>query len=126
MPFMTASGILIAESLLKGVPLEGVSLLVHKISRGDVGDPNAGQPVTWTFVEFEVDDSRVDGLVQALRRSLDPVGGWYCDFRTTDDTFVVFAGRAFRYRRGEAIGRAEAEEYGRSVGVPEAQLDWPE
>jgi hypothetical protein len=62
----------------------------------------------------------------ALIRSLDPEGGWYCDFRSIDETFVVLAGRAFRYLRGDAAGRAEAEAYGRAVGVPEAQLDWPE
>jgi len=43
-----------------------------------------------------------------------------------DETFVVFADRIFRYRRGDPAGRAAAERHGRSVGVPEAQLDWPE
>jgi hypothetical protein len=32
----------------------------------------------------------------------------------------------FRYRSGDGGGRAEAAAYGRSVGVPEAQLDWDE
>jgi hypothetical protein len=41
-------------------------------------------------------------------------------------TFVVFAGRIFRYPCGDASGRAEAAAYGRGVGVPEDQLDWPQ
>jgi len=123
---MTVSGVLIAESLLKGSPLEGVTLQVSKISRGDVGDLSAGQPLAWTFIEFIIEDQAVADLVEALSRSLDPAGGWYCDFRTGDETFVVFAGRTFRYVRGDVQGRSEAEAYGRSVGVPEAQLDWPE
>jgi hypothetical protein len=53
-------------------------------------------------------------------------GGWYCEFRSADEVFVVFAGQILRYPRGEAAGRAGAIEYGRSTGVPEAQLDWPE
>ena len=53
-------------------------------------------------------------------------GGWYCDFRSPSETFVVFAGRVLRYPRGEKDGRAEAEAYARSGGVPESQLDWPE
>lgn len=121
-----ASGILIAESLLKDHILEGVALQVRKISRGDVGDPTVGQPLTWTFIEFEVEDVAADDLAAALSSSLDPVGGWYCDFRTAEETFVVFADRVFRYPRGERGGRQEAEAFGRSVGVPEAQLDWPE
>ena len=87
---------------------------------------SAGQPLTWTFIEFKVDDQVAADLSEALRRSIDPSGGWYCDFRTDQETFVAFAGRIFRYPCGEAEGRAEAEAYGQSVGVPEIQLDWPE
>jgi hypothetical protein len=123
---MTASGALIAESLSKDKPLHGIDLHVRKISRGDVGDESVGQPLTWTFIEFEVDDTVVADLIEALSRSIDPSGGWYCDFRTDEETFVVFASRVFRYPRGVDKARAEAEAYGRSVGVPEVQLDWPE
>ena len=123
---MGVSGILIAESLLKSCPLEGVTLQVHRVSRGDVGDVSAGQPLTWTFIEFTVEDQVVADLVEALSRSLDPAGGWYCDFRTAEEAFVVFAGQVFRYVRGDMQGRADAEAHGRSVGVPETQLDWPE
>lgn len=103
-----------------------MDLRVRRISRGDVGDVAAGQPLTWTFVEFEVDDHVVAALAAALSRSIDLSGSWYCDFRTDEETFVVFAGRVFRYPRGEVEGRAEAESYGRSVGVPAVQLDWRE
>lgn len=123
---MSVSGVLIAESLLKSSPLVGVTLHVSKVSRGDVGDVSAGQPLAWTFLEFTVEDQVLADLVEALSRSLDPAGGWYCDFRTAKETFVVFAGKPFRYVRGDVQGRGEAEAYGRSVGVPEAQLDWPE
>jgi hypothetical protein len=123
---MSASGALIAESISEDSPLDGVDLQVRKISRRDVGVVSAGQPLTWTFIEFEVDDQVVADLSEALSRSIDPSGGWYCDFRTDEETFVVFAGRIFRYPRGDAEGRAEAEAYGQSVGVPEVQLDWPE
>jgi hypothetical protein len=123
---MSASGVLIAESISKGNPLDGVDLKVRKVSRSDVGDVSVGQPMTWTFIEFEVDDRVLADLSEALSRSIDPSGGWYCDFRTNEETFVVFAGRVFRYPRGDVEGRTEAEEFGRSVGVPEAQLDWPE
>ena len=60
---MTVSGVLIAESLLKDSPLEGVTLQVRKVSRGDVGDASAGQPLTWTFLEFTVEDQALTELV---------------------------------------------------------------
>jgi hypothetical protein len=119
-------GTLIAESLSVGAALDGVALTVSKIWRADVGDAAAGQPRTWTFVEFEAPEEDAEALAGELEGALQGSGGWYCDFRTGDETFVVFAGRSFRYARGDAAGRAEAAEYGRAVGVPAAQLDWPE
>jgi len=122
---MTLGGTLIAESLRVGSVLEGLALTVAKISRSDLGDVAAGQPPTWTFVEFDAADEDADRLANALERVLERAGGWYCDFRSEQETFVVFAGRTFRYPRGDESGRGEAAEYARSVGVPEAQLDWP-
>ena len=78
---------------------------------------------------------RRDGIAFSealLRESLDLGGkidqrlGWYCDFRSPTETFVVFSERVFRYPRGDTVGRSEAEAHARSVGVPESQLDWPE
>jgi hypothetical protein len=121
-----ASGNLIAESIRVGGSVEGVSLSVEKVYRIDAGDEAAGQPRIWTFIPFEVPDDDAASLADALSNALDPVGGWYCDFRTAEETFVVFAGRTFRYRRGDSDSRAEAEQHARSVGVPEAQIDWGE
>jgi hypothetical protein len=120
------SGVLIAESLLSGSSIDVPELRVRKISRAEAGDVTIGQPLTWTVIEFDVDEDQVDKLTASLSDALDPALGWYCDFRSSNQTFVVFASRVFCYARGEAGGRAEAEAYGRSMGVPEAQLDWPE
>jgi hypothetical protein len=122
---VTVVGTLIAESLRVGAVLDELSWTVTKIARADAGDVDAGQPRTWTFVEFAAPDEDVDRLLAALERGLEPVGGWYCDARNDNETFVVFAQCTFRYPRGDAAGRARAVEYARSVGVPEAQLDWP-
>ena len=123
---MTINGTLIAESMRVGASLENLPMRVVKISREDAGDVIAGQPSRWTFIAFEIPDEHADALAAALGDALSEKGGWYCDFRSADETFVVFAERSFRYRRGDAAARADAEEFGRSVGVPEAQLDWPE
>ena len=119
-----ARGTLIGESVGVGCSLDGVGLAVHRVSRVLAGDEAVGQPVVWTFIEFEVPDSDAGRLADALSGVLDPALGWYCDFRSIDETFVVFADRVFRYPRGDVAGRAEAEAHARSVGVPEPQLDW--
>ena len=123
---MVLTGTLIAESLRPGARLEGVTLTVTRISRENAGDPVAGQPRTWTFVEFVAAAGDADRLATALSRSLDERLGWYCDFRSPTETFVVFSDRIFRYSRGDAGKRTEAEAHARSIGVPESQLDWPE
>ncbi|MCD9877944.1 hypothetical protein [Streptomyces guryensis] len=86
----------------------------------------ARQPGLSTLVEWETDSDDVSGLAEALAAALEPENGWYADFTAGDERVVVFAGKVFRYRRGDEAGRAEAVAYGRSVGTPGHQLDWSE
>ena len=65
-------------------------------------------------------------LSTALSQALDETGGWYCDLRTAAETIVVFPGTVFRYERGERAGRVAAAAHAREIGIPEAQIDWPE
>ena len=120
------TGTLIAESLRVGAELGGVRLVVRKIRRAAQGDAVVGQPELWTLIEFEADEADASALATGFSDVLDQPGGWYVDFRTPAETFVVYAGRIFRYPRGDASKRGEAAAYGRTVGVPEDQLDWPE
>ncbi|MFE9647027.1 hypothetical protein ACFYO0_23485 [Streptomyces sp. NPDC006365] len=120
----TLSGVLIAESLCVGSELSGVPLRVTSIQRIAVGDATADQPRHWTLLHFRAPDDAAGQLAEALASCLAPTGGWYVDYSTTTETYVVFADRVFRYARGDAATRAEVEAYARSVGVPETQLDW--
>ena len=123
---ITYSGGLLAESLADDAVIDGVSLTVTKVFRAAVGDTTAGQPRDWTFIEFSVPASSVDSFAESLSRALRAEGGWYCDFHSDSEVIVVFHGRVFRYSKGDRTRRVEVEGYARAVGVPEAQLDWPE
>jgi hypothetical protein len=118
------AGTLIVESLRVGADLD-VPLAVDRIRRIEPADTTTGQPAVWTLLEFRVAEDRLDQWVEQLADGLQQHGGWYCDLRTDAETLVIFAGRVFRYPRGDPAGRAGAQHYGRSVGVPESQLDWP-
>jgi hypothetical protein len=117
-------GTLVGESIRVGAELQGVSLIVRKVRRVPNGAPE--QPSEWTLIEFDADENDAEALTTALADVLDDRVPWYCDFHTAGESFVVFRGRPFRYRRGDRDGRAEAESYARSVGVPQSQLDWPD
>ena len=121
---MSLTGTLVAESLKPGATLE-VPFAVRCFRRVEAGDPTAEQPEVWTLIEFVVTDDFAEPLLAELAEALAP-GPWYCDAASTLETAVVFSGRVFTYRRGDVAGRRAAEDHARSVGVPEAQLDWPE
>lgn len=118
-------GTLIAESIRVGAKLDRVRLVTRRIHRAAAGDVSAGQPELWTFIEFETEEPAATALADALAQALDRRHGWYADFHTPEDTFVVYSSRVFRYPRGDGPGRAVAMAYGRAMGVPENQLDWP-
>lgn len=117
-------GTLIAESLRTGTSLESLKLNVRKISRFQARGTTADQPGIWTTLDFEADEAEAEELAGTFADALDQPG-WYVDFRSPTETFVVFPGRTFRYQRGDDTGRAEAHAHGRDLAIPEAQLDWP-
>jgi hypothetical protein len=116
-------GTLIAESLRVGTNLENLALTVRKISRYRAQGTTADQPGIWTTLDFEADEAAASELAETFAGVLDQPG-WYVDFHSPADSFVVFPGRIFRYPRGDEAGRAEAQAHGRQLAIPEPQLDW--
>ncbi|MGZ0151265.1 hypothetical protein ACXJJ3_29705 [Kribbella sp. WER1] len=114
-------GVLILESLQVGSALTDIPLTVRKIRRLAVEGTSADQPEVWSLLEFSVE--RGAELADVLAGALDRPG-WYADFHDAAESFVVFPGRVFRYARGDDAAREGAKEYGRSLRIPEPQLDW--
>lgn len=120
------TGVVIAESLRADAQLDGRFIGITRVMRVAVEDTADGQPPVWTVIEFEADEARAEALAGQLAAALDTTGAWYVDFHSADQSFVVFAEKVIRYRRGDADGRREAERYARSIGAPASQLDWRE
>jgi hypothetical protein len=119
-----ASGYILVEGMKPGSRLEGLPLTLRKIERLPRSDASPDQPSVWTTVEFDFPEEDAERIGLAFSEVLAERGGWYTDFTVGGDTFVIFANRIFRYPSGDQAGRGEAQAYGRSVGVPETQLDW--
>lgn len=116
-------GTLIAESLRVGTNMESLQLTVRKISRYRAQGTTPEQADIWTVLDFEADEAGARELAEAFADVLDQPG-WYVDFHSPTETFVVFPGRIFRYPRGDEACRADAQAYGRLLAIPEPQLGW--
>lgn len=116
-------GTLIAESLRIGTNLENLKLTVRKISRYRARGTTPDQPDIWTTLDFEAGEAGARELAEAFADALDQPG-WYVNFESPTESFVVFPGRIFRYPRGDQDGRAAAQAHGRQLAIPEPQLDW--
>ncbi|MGA9762181.1 MAG: hypothetical protein WBQ14_07150 [Gaiellaceae bacterium] len=117
-------GYVIAEGMRAGSQLSGIPLELKKIERYAVSSAAAGQPSVWTMIDFEFVESDAERVIAALAEALEEQGGWYSDLSLGEEKIVIFAGRVFRYSRGDEAARAEAQAYGRERGVSEPQLDW--
>ena len=117
-------GYVVAEGMRTGSRLSGIPLSLTKIERWAVGNAAAEQPDVWTMIEFEFAERDAERVIAALAEVLEERGGWYSDLWLGDEKIVVFAGKVFRYSRGDEAARAEAQAYGREHGVPDPQLDW--
>lgn len=117
------TGYVIAESIRVGAHVDGLPLTLTSIERYPIENPAAGQPSAWTMIHFAFPDHAAERLAEVLAGALDQPG-WYANFDSRGDTFVIFPGRVVRYRRGDPEARAEAEAHARALGIPESQLDW--
>ncbi len=120
---MAVTGTLVAESLAPGSVIE-FGLTLRRLQRIAVGNATPDQPGEWTLVDFTCPDDGAQDFAAQLAAAM-RAGSWYCDFATDDTKYVVFSGAVMSYPRGDEDGYRKAAAYARSVGVPEAQLDWP-
>ena len=122
-------GTIILESLRENASISGFQFVVREIGRGrpklSPQQVAAGFPSVWSAMEFELGEEMAENLAKSLSHALNPIG-WYANFSSQGETFIVYPGRIFRYPRGDPAGRAAAQAFGRTLGIPEHQLDWSE
>ncbi len=122
-------GVLILESLRVGTSLTGFRLTVSEVEREraelSTQQIAAGLPPIWFVIAFQVEDDRSGELASRLSRVLEPIG-WYVNFSSQKETYIVYPGKVFHYPRGDPDRTTEAQAYGRTLGIPEPQLEWSE
>ncbi len=116
------NGLLINESLADTSVLEWVH--ITKTESWQVSNTAEYQPDLWTALSFEVEDHQAELIAEKLSQALKPQ--WYINASTVAHVYVIFPNKVFKYRKGNSIQRADVKQYGRSIGIPEHQLDWSE
>ncbi len=117
------TGLIIREGLKPDTILEEIGLKIVKTKEWNVGKRAADfQPTTWHAIYVEGDEERIGSVADEISRTLLPK--WYANFSNTTTEYVVFPGKVFIHKKGDKEDAAEAIEYGRSLGLPEHQLDW--
>lgn len=115
------TGLLLKESLKDESVLDLV--YITKIETWDVEHAAFFQPEVWTAIYFEGDESKVDDIAEKLSMSLKP-RGWYINISTKEYAYVIFPKKIFKYREGDKEKEKEAIEYGKTLDIPNSQLDW--
>src|SRR6516164_3818433 len=82
------------------VPAARYLLTVRTISRYRAAGTTPQQPDIWTPLDFEADEADAGELALAFADALEQPG-WYVNFQSPAESFIVFPGRIFRYRRGD-------------------------
>ncbi|MDD5192849.1 MAG: hypothetical protein PHH54_02485 [Candidatus Nanoarchaeia archaeon] len=113
-------GLLLRESLRD----LGVLKLVRitKEDKWDVDNAADFQPKIWNAVEFEGDAEKAEEIAEKMSKAMNP--RWYMNIGTKKEEFVIFLNKIFKYSEGDEEGKKKAQEYARSLNIPESQIDW--
>ena len=107
------TGIIIEESLKNKEIIKKLKVLNLKVT--DDENPND----RWHIYTVQVTRDQIIEIQQSMAE-----GKWYTHFIAGDEIIVVYKDKIFEYKMADKGEHAKAVEYGRSIGIPEEQLDF--
>jgi hypothetical protein len=111
-------GVIISESLEEPSLIDEFEVFRATISKKDL-DLGGGKQGRWHLYHVQATDSQINSLPGQIKP------GWYCHFWRENDLVVVFPGRKFEMSAMDKSTWKDAVEYGRSIGIPDEELDFP-
>lgn len=81
---------------------------------------------SWILHTVEIEEEEADKWAEWLSLHIDNSHDhpWYVDYRNDKYHYVIFPNKIFKIDRSNSQQNKEAQEYGKSVGIPDYQLDW--
>lgn len=116
-------GVIIEESLVDKSVLEGLRIIETEVEQVTEGfrTPWLKQ---WALRTIEIPDDQIDDIAHKIAAAIDPdhTSSWFADFMNDERHYVIFRDKVFVINRAQTAEYAAAVEYGKSIGIPEHQL----
>lgn len=117
------SGLIIKESMKNSDIFKDNDLKISKTESWKLRERAADfQPKTWTAIFIEGNEEKIDTIAKKISNSILP--RWYANVSNNTTEYVIFNEKIFKHKKGNKEEAKEAISYGKSVGIPEHQLDW--
>jgi hypothetical protein len=108
---MDYHGIFVKDGLKNESVLKEMKILGQKISRN------------WVLLKVLVEENKIKELVVKVQKSLKTNPNFYVHFYRSDELIVIFPQKIFYIKPDKSTWK-EAIEFGKSLGIPEKQLDF--
>jgi hypothetical protein len=117
---MAYQGVIISESLKEPSLIKNFKIYKAEISKEEYNIPNENRKAIWHLYWAKATSKQVKELASQIKP------GWYTHFwNTKRDIIVIFANKKFKINFDNKETWKDAVEYGKSIGIPAYQLDFP-
>lgn len=117
------TGLILKESLESTDFLMDDRIKITKEESWNVGKRAVDwQPKVWTAIYVEGSAEDIEDVAKIVSTSI--LDKWYANLSDSTTEYVIFHRKIFSYAKRESDKKQEARNYGKSIGVPEHQLDW--
>lgn len=110
---MTYTGTIVEESLKDNRLINELNILGVRVSLAEKPENR------WHLYKVSIDETQIGSLAQELKPEK-----WYMHFWHNDHVIAVFPNKTFRFLYSDQSTWSEAIEYGKTLGIPEEQLDF--
>jgi hypothetical protein len=118
---MVWKGIVISESLKEPSFINEFKVYKVEISKEEENIINENRKARWHLYWVKAKSKQIKQLAQEQLKQ-----GWYTHFwNNKREILVIFSGKKFKINFDNKETWKEAVEYGKSLGIPEHQLDFP-
>jgi len=113
-------GIIISESLNEPSLINQFKIYKAEISKEEESIPNENRKARWHLYWAKASMKQIKQLSKEIKQ-----GGYTHFWNSKKEVKVIFKDKIFKLQFDNKSSWKDAVEYGKSIGIPEYQLDFP-